>query len=142
MPSCVWRHISPETEHRPPRLPIDSCAFVVVSEAMMRRLLDSDRVTGVAEYHGYDDLTDRTIIETVQDVAPILERNRALQNADDQGWSGSRDLRRAATIPDIIILKWRNEYGIDVFNRDHWPAVKRLLNDPEWRYLRTAPGRL
>jgi hypothetical protein len=109
---------------------------------MNRRLLDFDAQTGIAEYHRYDSLTDRTVIETVQDVEPILERNRMLQNADDRGWSASRDLRRAATIPDIIVLKWRSDYGIDVFNRDHWPAVKRLLNDPEWRYLRTAPGRL
>lgn len=109
---------------------------------MTRRLLEADWLTGIAEYHGYDSGTDCTIIETVQDVAPILEHNKALQNADDQGWSPSRDLRRAATIPDIIVLKWRNEYGIDVFDRNHWPAVKRLLNDPEWRYLRTAPGTL
>jgi hypothetical protein len=109
---------------------------------MSRRLLEFDAQTGIAEYHHYDSLADRTVIETVQDVAPILERNKALQRADDRGWSASRDLRRAATIPDIIVLKWRNDHGIDVFNRDHWPAVKRLLNDPEWRYLRTAPGRL
>src|SRR5262245_44099135 len=108
--------------------------------SMTRRLLDVDPVTRVAEYHHYDAASDRTVIETVQDVAPILERNKALRNADDRGWSASYDLRRAATIPDIIILKWRKEYGIDVFNRNHWPAVKRLLNDPEWRYLRTAPG--
>jgi hypothetical protein len=109
---------------------------------MNPRLLDFDAQTGVAEYHHYDSLIDRTIIETVQDVTPILECNKALLNSDDRGWSLSRELRRAAAIPDIIVLKWRNDYGIDVFNRDHWPAVKRLLNDPEWRYLRTAPGRL
>lgn len=109
---------------------------------MTRRLLDVDPLTGVAEYHHYDPLADRTVVETVQDVAPILERNKALQNADDRGWSPGHDLRRAAAIPDIVILKWRNEHGIDVFNRDHWPAVKKLLNDPEWRYLRTAPGTL
>jgi hypothetical protein len=109
---------------------------------MIRRMLECDPLTGVAEYHHYDAASDRTVIETVQDVAPVLERNKVLQNGDDAGWSQSRDLRRAATIPDIIILKWRNEYGIDVFNRNHWPAVKKLLNDPEWRYLRTAPGTL
>jgi hypothetical protein len=109
---------------------------------MSRRLLDVDRLTGVREYHRYDAATDTTIIESVQDVAPILERNKALANADGGGWSASRELRRAAAIPAIVILKWRREDGIDVFDRNHWPAVKRKLNDPEWRYLRTAPGRL
>ena len=107
---------------------------------MRRRLLDHDPVTGLAEYHHYDATTDTTVIETVQDVAPVLERNKALQNADDGGWSPTRDLRRAATIPDIIILKWRNEEGIDVFDPNHWPAVKRKLNSSEYRWLRTAPG--
>ncbi len=109
---------------------------------MSRRLIWRDPATGVAEYHHYEPLSDRTVIETVQDVAPILERNKALQNADDRGWSPSGELRRAATIPDVVILKWRNDYGIDVFDRNHWPAVKRLLNDPAWRHLRTAPGKL
>jgi hypothetical protein len=107
---------------------------------MTRRLIDVDPLTRVATYHHYDHSTEETVLESVQDVAPIVERNKALQNADDKGWAPSRELRRAATIPDIIILKWRNELGIDVFNPDHWPAVKRLLNDPEWRHLRTAPG--
>ena len=42
----------------------------------------------------------------------------------------------------VVALKWKEERGIDVFNRDHWPAVKKLLRDPEWRYLRTSPGRI
>lgn len=109
---------------------------------MHRRLLDHDPVTGLTEYHSYDSAADRTVIETVQDVESILERNKALQSADDAGWSASRDLRRAARIPDIVILKWRNEEGIDVFDPDHWPAVKRKLNSSEYRWLRSAPGTL
>ena len=109
---------------------------------MTRRLLDFDPLTGLLEYHSYDPATDTTVIESVQNVAPILERNKALQVESDGGWSPSRELRRAAAIPDIIILKWRREEGIDVFNRDHWPAVRRKLNSSEYRYLRTAPGRL
>ncbi len=109
---------------------------------MTRRVLDFDPMTGLLEFHSYDPATDTTVIESVQDVAPILERNKALQGHDDGGWSPSRDLRRAAAIPDIIILKWRRDEGIDVFNRDHWPAVKRKLNSSEYRYLRTAPGRI
>lgn len=109
---------------------------------MQKRLLDHDPLTGLTEYHSYDAATDRTIIETVQDVAPVLERNKALQNADDGGWSPTRELRRAASIPDILVLKWRKEEGIDVFDPNHWPAVKRKLNSSEYRWLRTAPGTL
>ena len=40
---------------------------------MQRRLIDRDSQSGIAEYHHYDPSADRTVIETVQDVAPILE---------------------------------------------------------------------
>ncbi len=109
---------------------------------MQKRLLASDPAIGLTEYHHYESVTDRTVIETVQDVEPILERNKALQNDDAGGWSPTRELRRAATIPDIVILKWRREDGIDVYDPDHWPAVKRKLNSSEYRWLRTAPGTL
>ncbi len=74
-----------------------------------------------------------------QDVEPFLDANKVLFNEGD-GYTPSRDMRRVATIPNIIAEKWLIEEGIDVHNRDHWPAVKRKLNSNEWRYLRTAPG--
>lgn len=81
------------------------------------------------------------IIRKTQDVEPILDRNKRLYTADD-GWSPSRDVRRAASIPLVVVEQWLREEGIDVFNPDHRDAVRRKLNSPEWRHLRTAPGRL
>ena len=110
---------------------------------MTRRLVDRDPDTGMAIWHAYDALADATTIAHEQDCAAYLEANRALANADDRGFvSGARELRRAASIPNAVVLKWLVEEGIDVMNPDHWPAVRRKLNDPEWRHLRTAPGRL
>ena len=83
----------------------------------------------------------RAVLERVQDVESVLARNKALAREDD-GYSPSRELRRAASIPLVVAEKWRNELGVDVLDPDHWAAVKRLLNDPEWRWLRTAEGRL
>jgi hypothetical protein len=51
-------------------------------------------------------------------------------------------MRRAASIPNSIVEKWRTELGVDIYNPDHFPAVRRLLNSSEYLYLRTAPGRL
>jgi hypothetical protein len=45
---------------------------------------------------------------------------------------------KVASIPIGVQYKWLIHHGVDVMNRDHWPKVKRLLNDPEWRYLKTA----
>ena len=90
-------------------------------------------------FHGRQD--GRAVLETAQDVAPILDRNRALAT-DGDGYTPGREMRRAASIPLVVAEKWRNELGVDLLDPDHWPAVKRLLNDPDWRWLRTAPGRL
>lgn len=108
----------------------------------MRRFFDHDPLLGVTEYFHCDETTGRWAIEAVQDATPILDRNKALANADDGGWSPSREWRRAASIPAVVVLKWLNEDGINLFDRNHWPAVLRKLNDPDWRWLRTAPGRL
>lgn len=88
-----------------------------------------------------EDPDGKLIVHREADVEPILEANKALFNSGD-GYSPSRELRRAASIPNAIIEKWRNELGIDVFNPDHKPAVRRLLNSNEYAFLRTAPGRL
>lgn len=81
------------------------------------------------------------VVHREADVEPLLELNKALAASGD-GYTPSRDLRRAASIPLAIVEKWRNEHGIDVFNPDHMHAVRRLLNSSEYLYLRTAPGRL
>jgi hypothetical protein len=110
---------------------------------MDKRLFDYDPFSGIRTDFHYDDLTDTSYLETWQDVEPILELNKYLQNHEVNGWlSKAREMRFVASIPNVIIEKWMNEKGINVFDKDHWPAVKRLLNDPEWRYLRTALGRL
>lgn len=81
------------------------------------------------------------LIRTAQDVAPILDHNKALANEGD-GYSPDRELRRVAFIPDIVALKWLNEEGWWCHDPDNEHRLFRKLNDPDWRHLRTAPGRL
>lgn len=83
---------------------------------------------------------DKIIQRNTQDVEPILDANKRLYN-DGDGYTPSRDYRRAASIPLIVVEQWLRE-GVDVYNRDHAEEVKRRLNSSEWAYLRTAPGRL
>ena len=105
-----------------------------------KTLLDVDEFSGITEiFHPGGD--GKWGIESIQDVEPILDANKALYTAND-GYSPSRELRRAASIPNIVILQWREKYGVDIHNSDHWQAVKRLLNSSEYAYLRTAPGKL
>lgn len=91
----------------------------------------------------YDEGTDTLVIKESQDVDPILDRNKELANPglSGDGYSPSRDLKRVASIPNIIIQKWLQN-GVNVFDRNDWPKVKRLLNSSEWQNLRTSSGKL
>ncbi len=92
--------------------------------------------------HTIVDNVDGLAFKSTQDVEPILDLNKAAFNDGTMGYTPSRDMRKIAEIPLVVAEKWRNELGVDVFDKNHAPAVKRLLNDPEWLYLRTAPGRV
>ena len=106
----------------------------------MSRFLGFDPAYGLTEAFHFDHGDNSFAIETSADVQPILDENKRLAN-DGDGYSASRDLRRIASIPNIIVEKWRNELGVDVYNKGHAQKVRQLLNDADWRYLRTSPGR-
>lgn len=96
-------------------------------------LIDHDPASGVTKlFHRLHD--GDWAYETLQDVAPILEANKAAQNS---GLRPDGEFRKVASLPLVMIQKLWDEKGIDVFDRDHWPALKRLLNDPEYRFFRT-----
>lgn len=118
---------------------------------MRKRVLDHDPLSGVTTYHAYDHSTKTTWIETVQETDSILEANKALQNMGNGGAGGlnpysqvgiKQEWWHVASIPVGLIHKWKVEEGIDVFNKDHWRAVARKLQDPDYRSLRTGTGRL
>lgn len=76
-----------------------------------------------------------------QALDPILDRNKAMANEND-GYTPSRDIRRVATIPYVIGLQWLNEEGWWFMDPDNADRLARKLNDPDWRYLRTADGQI
>ena len=104
----------------------------------MRRILEI-QPDGIAEIFHMDELTGEIAVERIQDVEPVIEANKRAQTAGD-GFSPSRELREIAEIPLGVAELWRTVLGVDIFNRDHWPGVKRLLRDSQWRHLRTSPG--
>lgn len=72
---------------------------------------------------------------------PVIERNKAMFTHND-GYTPSRDMRRVASIPYIVGLKWLNEEGWWFMDPDASDKLAAKLNDPEWGHLRTAPGRV
>jgi hypothetical protein len=91
------------------------------------------------EFHK-DAVTGAVTVNRVQNVEPILDRNKALATHDN-GYSPSRIFRRAASIPLVVVEQWLRE-GIDVFNPDHASAIRAKLNSSDFLFLRTAPGHL
>lgn len=106
---------------------------------MTKRIVDYDPYTRMTTTFDYDHVSDTTIIGREQNVEGIIEVNKALANNEDYTKGGIKESWfHCATIPNVVAEIWLNRYGVNVFDKNHTKAVKRLLNDPEWRYLKTT----
>lgn len=95
------------------------------------------------------DIKGRVLIEDgkivcarTQDVEPILDLNKALQNEPQKR---AATFRHVGTIPNVILEKWINEEGAPVLQMskaEFARFIRRKLNDPDWRFLRTSPGQI
>jgi len=92
----------------------------------------------------YDHNEDKVILQNVQDVEPLLELNKKEANGDSMYGIGENaaGMRKVASIPLVVIEKWKRELGVDIMNKNDWPKIKQLLNDPENRFLRTHESHL
>jgi hypothetical protein len=97
---------------------------------------------GIQHGVSFDPINDELLVMGQQDCTPILEHNKRLANNGEDGYSPSRELRRVASIPNILVEKWLKEEGINVFDRNDWPRVAAKLDSSEFAFLRTAPGRV
>ncbi len=97
----------------------------------------SEEYNGVKQRAHWDKIDEKLIVESTQDIAPILKQNKAERNEFDiqrnselkykEGWT------KVATIPNIIIDKLMKE-GV-------WgdkKAMKKWLNDPDQKAFRTG----
>lgn len=105
---------------------------------------ERDPYTGAIEHYYWDDMEKKMHVKREFDASRVLELNKRQQaNAIDQRY-GNQMAHHEARIPNEIVYKWRKEYGVNVFSKDPWhqKKVKQLLNDPEWRYLRSSNHKL
>jgi len=113
---------------------------------MTKFFLDYDPLAEAVETFEYDEGEDRIIVKRTADVQPQIDFNKYRANHTD-GWvrdgiGDERNMRLAASIPIDVALLWLQQYGVSCWKSEHWPAVKRLLADPDWRYLRTGSFKL
>ena len=93
-----------------------------------------------------DDTENKIIINEKVNINPHIQHNKTLYNHND-GYSKSRELKRVASIPTIALSVWANEYNGD----SNWfglpkevqkKILKEKLNSSEFRYFRTAEGKI
>lgn len=117
----------------------------------MKRLLDYDAATGIQTWFHKDAVDGTITVEELQDVEPILEANKAVQNREAGGAMGLTAFSRkgikngmwhVGSIPMTLAFKWLNEEGINIFKKSDWPRVRKKLNDIDYRLLRTGLGRV
>lgn len=98
----------------------------------------------------YDRHEDKTIIETFQDITPIIDANKRMYSANQiNKHSKSRGTRHImgehkACIPLVILHKWMKEFQQktgsqfppQMHNEDFKKYIKSKLNDPEYRFFR------
>ena len=105
---------------------------------MISKDLSYDSFTGIKTIHHYDEMTGKTHLEYVQDVEGLVDKNKALHNTEHQKIGIKNSWMHAATIPDIVQLQWKKKYNIDIYSEEDWPRIRKLLNSPDYRYLKTG----
>lgn len=95
----------------------------------MRRLVDTDPYTGMQTFHTYEG--GKNILETVQDVEPILERTAHLAAGLDK----KKDWWYVGTIPDTIVLQWAQECGAKPYSKEWQRYAMKQMNRSEYRKL-------
>jgi hypothetical protein len=106
---------------------------------MTRRLLDYDPIRGVSCYMEVDLRGDRMTLTHEQDVQPILDRNKlAAADSDKTARGIKNDWWKYASVPAIVEIEWMQKFGVDLGNPQHKSKVFKLLNHPDYRYLKTT----
>lgn len=106
----------------------------------MKKFLEFDAFSGIESIFHYDEQKDTFSIEhRMADVEPQLDCAQALANDSDYTKAGmKREWLHYAHIPDIVMLKWLYEKGVNLYNKNDAKKVWSLVNDPEYRKLKTT----
>lgn len=102
----------------------------------MKRLLEYDEFRGLRIDFEADG--DKFHLHYTQDVEPLLDENKAKRNAGREYYARDSELWKVASVPVTVQYEWIKRYGRDPLEPENQDLLRQLLNDPEWRYLKTA----
>lgn len=104
-----------------------------------------NEVTGNMEAWYWDDVSEAFTIQTTHyGVEDIIATNKRQQSSSLDKRFGKEMLHHVAEIPNGVIIKLKREHNIDIFSNDpdHMKRLKRLLDDPEYKYLKSTVRKL
>ena len=96
-------------------------------------------------YHS-DDMNRQVVVERNVNYKPIIDHNKKMFTHND-GYSKSKDLKRVASIPTLVLELWTKEYNgsnnwFALKKEEQQKILKKKLNSNEFQYFRTAQGKL
>lgn len=103
-----------------------------------RTTLFRGEATGTGLTTSIEETDGGMLIRHEQDAEPILDLNHAKRGMGREYYAADPEMHRVASVPLGVAYQWLAKYGVEAWNPEHIDSVKRLLNDPEWRYLKTA----
>lgn len=103
----------------------------------MKKWTDYDPHTGLYTVDRAQDGDDLVHTTKLQDVEPLVERNKELINSGATDIGIKKGLWHYMSIPLGVQYEILEKYGINVNNRNHWPALFRLVNE-HYPYLKTT----
>lgn len=103
---------------------------------MNTKVFDHDILTRQT-VNWHTDSDGNVVIESVQDVAPVVELSRAEFNSFDERTPWKGDFHKVGSIPIVV---WDDLVRRGIANDD--AALRRWLDDSDNRAFRTRPGRL
>jgi hypothetical protein len=94
----------------------------------------------------WDEDTETMHIKNTFEIGDILEHNKAAAAASLDSRYGNQMMHHVAEIPNVFIVKFMQEHGINLTEANQSPEnskkLRRLLDDPEYRFLKTTTKRL
>ena len=96
-------------------------------------IIDVDPISGITTTFSYDHANDQFTVGYFQDTTAIQESNKLAQlDIDSHRKQAKNNWNLYARVPNIVIMEWKRKYGVDFFNRDHWPRVMKLINSRDY----------
>ncbi len=109
---------------------------------MSKRVLIDEAADGTREVAHFDADGNLEALQWNNDVAPVIEANKAAQNDGSGGYSATREWRRVASVPVAVLMEYCQAHGVPLSYALGGPGqmdvIKRILKDPDYLYLRTV----